>query len=179
MNEKVSLLIITGPVGAGKSKVSEAVSDILSIKKIPNAVIEFDCLTNAYPSPLNDRFNSALGYKNLSSIWPNYKALGIRHLIIPNVIENREEIEKFKSVIPNSHITVVRLTAEDSTLHKRLEHREVDEALMWHKNRASELREQFEQRKLENFVIDTENKSITEVAEEVISKWFPGENAES
>ncbi|MCI0449433.1 MAG: hypothetical protein L0Y79_06565 [Chlorobi bacterium] len=100
-------------------------------------------------------------------------------MIIPNVIENREEIEKFKSVIPNSHITVVRLTAEDSTLHKRLEHREVDEALMWHKNRASELREQFEQRKLENFVIDTENKSITEVAEEVISKWFPGENAES
>jgi adenylylsulfate kinase-like enzyme len=172
MNEKISLLIITVPVGAGKSSVSEAVSQILSKKKVPNAVIDMDNLTCAYPHPENDRFNSALGYKNLSSIWPNYKKLGIRNLIIPTVIENQEAIRKYKSAVPNSHVTVVRLTAGDSTLHKRLEHREVGDSLKWHKNRAGELREQFERCKLEDFVIDTENKSIAEVAEEVLPKWF-------
>jgi hypothetical protein len=131
-----------------------------------------DNLTCAYPHPDNDRFNSALGYKNLSSIWPNYKKMGIRNLIIPTVIESNEAIRKYKSAVPNSHVTVARLTAKVSTLHNRLEQREVGDPLTWHKNRAIELSKQFEERKLENFVIDTENKPITEVAEEVLSKWL-------
>lgn len=166
MNEKISLLIITGPVGVGKSKVSEAVSEILSQNKIPNAVIDMDYLRCVYPSPLNDRFNANLGYKNLYVMWPNYEAMGIRNLIIPNVVESREEIERFKESVPNAIITVIRLNAEVSTMHKRLENREIGDSLIWHKKRAIELKSQFEQKNLEDLVIETEGKSLNEVAVE-------------
>jgi len=171
MNEKISLLIITGPVGVGKSKVSEAVSEILSQKEIPNAVIDMDYLRCVYPSAVNDRFNTNLGYKNLTMMWPNYEEMGIRNLIIPNVVESKKEIDRFKESIPNAEITVIRLNAEVLTMHKRLENREIGDSLIWHKKRAVELKKQFEQKKLEDLVIETENKSINEVAVEVLSKW--------
>lgn len=170
--ESVRLLIVTGPVGVGKSKVSETVSDKLTAKKIPNAFIDFDHLACAYPPPTGDRFNSILAFKNLSVIWPNYCEMGIQHVIIPNVIENREEIEQFNKAVPKAEITVVRLTAEISTLHKRLENRETGDMLAWHRKRAIELTEIFALQKVEDFIIDTEDKSISIVADEVLSKWL-------
>ncbi len=125
MKDKTSLLIVTGPVGAGKTSAAEAVYDLLSANKTPCAVIDFDWLTAAYPAPVNDGFNFRLGIKNLSSILPNYLSLGIKLFIIPTVIESKEEIEIFKGLINGTDIFVVRLTAELSTLHKRLEKREI------------------------------------------------------
>ena len=125
MNDKFSILIITGPVGAGKTSAAEAVFDLLSANKTPCAVIDFDWLTSAYPSPTDDRFNFRLGIKNLSSIIPNYLSLGIKLFIIPTVVESKDEIEIFKGLIDGTDIFVIRLTAEPATLHKRLDKREV------------------------------------------------------
>jgi adenylylsulfate kinase-like enzyme len=172
MSSKVFLLIVTGPVGVGKSKVSEAAADILCLKQIPNAVIDVDCFRHAYPVSPDDRFNTSLVYKNLAAVWPNYVKLGISHIIIPNVIETREEIEKYKSAIPDADITVIRLDANIDILHKRLENRETGDMLKWHKNRAVELKKQFDIRKLESIVIKTDNKSIEEAAVDVISAWL-------
>lgn len=172
MNEKISLLIVTGPVGVGKTSVSTAVSDMLTHKKIPNAFIDIDNLRCAYPSPANDRFNMELGYKNLALIWPNYLEYGIRHLVIPDVIENHEDVNKFKSVIPSAEITIIRLTAPVATLHSRLEQREAGDMQVWHKHRAIELSKQFEELRPEDYLIDTEKKTITEIAEEALSLWL-------
>lgn len=172
MDKIITLLIVTGPVGVGKTSISEAVYNILVQKKIASAVIDVDSFRSAYPPPLNDRFNTMLVYQNLASIWSNYAALGINYLIIPNVIESCEEIEQYKAVIPNSSITTIRLKASIPTLHSRLENRESGDSLKWHKNRAKELHEQFEKNTLEDIVIDTENKSIEEVARNVLFEWF-------
>lgn len=172
MDSKVFLLIVTGPVGVGKSKVSEAAADYLCLKQIPNAVIDVDCFRHAYPAPPGDRFNTSLVYNNLSAIWPNYAKLGITHVIIPNVIESCEEIENYKSAIPNADITVIRLDASIDILHKRLENRETGEMLKWHKDRAVELKKQFDERNLEHSVINIDNKSVETAAAEVISEWL-------
>ncbi len=172
MAKIISLLIVTGPVGVGKSSIADAVFNMLVQKKIASAVIDVDSFRSAYPPPPNDRFNTMLVYKNLASVWPNYDALGIKHLIIPNVIENSEEIEQYKAVIPNASITTIRLMASIPTLHKRLENRESGDSLKWHKNRAIELHEQFQKKKLEDIVIDTGNKSIEEIAHNILYDWL-------
>lgn len=171
MNNSISLLIVTGPVGAGKTSAAEAVFDLLSANKTPCAVIDFDWLTAAYPAPAGDRFNFRLGIKNLSSIIPHYLALGIKIFIIPTVVESKDEIETFKKLIKGTDIFVIRLTAEPATLHKRLDKREIGNLLEWHKKRAIELIDIFETNKLENIIIDTEDKSIESIAKEILLVW--------
>lgn len=171
MDTGYSILIITGPVGAGKTSAAEAVFDLLSARKIPCAVIDFDWLTAAYPAPVDDRFNFRLGIKNLSSIIPNYLSLGIKLFIIPTVIESKDEIETFKELIKGTDIFVIRLNAEPATLHKRLDKREIGNLLDWHKKRAIELIDLFENKQLENKIIDTENKSIESIAKEILLVW--------
>ena len=171
MKDNISLLIITGPVGAGKTSAAEAVYDLLSASKIPCAVIDFDWLTAAYPAPSDDRFNFRLGIKNLSSIIPNYLSLGIKLFIIPTVVESKEEIETFKELIEGTDIFVIRLTASPATLHKILDKREIGNLLDWHKKRAIELTHMFESKQLENIIIDTENKPIETIAREILLYW--------
>ncbi len=171
MDTGYSILIITGPVGAGKTSAAEAVFDLLSARKIPCAVIDFDWLTAAYPAPVDDRFNFRLGIKNLSSIIPNYLSLGIKLFIIPTVIESKDEIETFNELIKGTDIFVIRLNAEPATLHKRLDKREIGNLLDWHKKRAIELIDLFENKQLENKIIDTENKSIESIAKEILLVW--------
>ena len=171
MNDKFSILIITGPVGVGKTSAAEAVFDLLSANKTPCAVIDFDWLTSAYPPPIDDRFNFRLGIKNLSSIIPNYLSMGIKLFIIPTVVESNDEIEIFKGIITEADIFVIRLTASPATLHKRLDKREIGSLLDWHKKRAIELIDLFESKQLENIIVDTENKSIESIAKEILLVW--------
>jgi len=173
MNTGCSILIITGPVGAGKTTIAESLFDLLSENKTPCAVIDFDWLTAAYPPPLNDRFNFYLGIANLRSILPNYLSMGIKIFIIPTVVESKEEIEKFKELINETDIFVIRLSGELATLHKRLDKRETGKMLNWHKKRAKELIDLFADKQLENIIVDTENKSIDSITEEVLKVW-PG-----
>lgn len=166
----MSLLIISGSVGVGKTSVAEAVSDILTGKFIPHAVIDLDCLRHAYPRPKNDPFHFHLGMKNLAAVWKNYKEVGIACLIIPHVFESRSELDDFHAVIPDATIQVIGLRAKLETIHNRLKTRKKDSSLKWHLDRATVLNKQFEQNQVKDNVIDTDNMSINAVAEEIIAR---------
>jgi adenylylsulfate kinase-like enzyme len=173
MDTEYSILIITGTVGAGKTSAAEALFDLLSANETPTAVIDFDRLTAAYPAPVDDRFNFRLGIRNLNSIISNYTSIGIKLFIIPTIVESRDDIEIFRGIIKGANVFVVRLIADITTIHKRIERREIGNLLNWHKKRACELTELFESKHLEDQIVDTENKSITTIAEEILQVW-PG-----
>ncbi|MET8756910.1 hypothetical protein [Lentzea sp. NPDC004782] len=44
-------LLITGPVGIGKTTVAEAVGDVLAAASVPHAVIDLDWLRHCTPKP--------------------------------------------------------------------------------------------------------------------------------
>ncbi len=168
--QKISVIIISGPVGVGKTTVSDAISEILSERSIPHAVIDLDNLRYVFPRPLNDPFHSKLGYKNLAAVWKNYQEAGLTRVIIPNVVEELSDKEKIEDAIPGSYITVVRLLAPIETIHKRLKDREKSQkSLDWHLSRATELSSQLEKSGVEDFVIDVDNKTPAEIAKEILS----------
>lgn len=170
-NSVIPVLVVIGPVEVGKTSVADAISEILSEKSIHHAIIDLDNLRYAFPRPLTDWFHSALGYKNLASVWQNYKEVGVNCVVIPNVMEDREEIKHIEEAIPGAVVTVVRLTAPIETIHNRIKGREKSEkSLQWYLNRAEELSKQLADKHIEDFVVDTDNKTIQNVAKEILEK---------
>lgn len=163
-------MIISGSVGVGKSGVADAMSEILINKHMPHAVVDMDCLRDAFPRPKEDPFHEKLGLKNLSAVWKNFKEAGVTCLIIPNVVEHRSYLDKFQSAIPGAEITIVRLRAKNRNIQKRLKDREEGSSLKWHLKRAEELTKKLEDARVEDFVVDTDDKKRVEIAKEILSK---------
>ncbi len=168
---RVSVLIVTGPVGVGKTKTSDEVSKLLTDQGVRNAVIDMDALRWAYPRPEGDPFNAKFGIINLRTVWPNYQVFGVTHLIIPNVIETQSGIEEIASVIPDCVVFTVRLSATDETLRIRLQGREIGKSLEWHENRAVELNAHFSNNEVADVVIDTDGVAVDRVARMVLDRW--------
>lgn len=170
MNE-IKVLVINGSVGAGKSSVAAIISEKFNKQGVLHAVIDMDYLRYAFPRPKDDPFHRNLGQKNLAAVAGNYLEADIKNFIIPNVIENQQDIEDINVAIPGSKVLVVRLNAKPETLQERLRARESGETLKWYLNRAAELSEQLERSNLEDMVIDTDNKSIEQLADEIVAEW--------
>lgn len=167
-------MIITGPVGAGKTTVALEVSELLEQGSIAHACVDLDALRWCYPRRPDDRFSTKLAMKNLAAIWVNFQECGATSLIIADVIETRSGLDRYRAAIPGADILVVRLTASLNTLHKRLEHRELGVGLAWHLQRAPELAVIMERNHIEDLLVSTDGKTVTEIAREILqqTRWM-------
>src|SRR5437899_10227382 len=77
----VPTIIVTGPVGVGKTTVAQEMGLLLLDAKVPHATVDFDQLTACYPRPADDdRWGTKLGLLNLAALWKNYERSGARRL---------------------------------------------------------------------------------------------------
>ena len=164
------VLILTGPVGVGKSAVADQISHLLGEVGAAHALIDMDWLRSCYPSPADDPFHEALGLQNLATVSTNYRAAGARRLILVDIVESRGELASYREAIPGAEIIVVRLTATLPTIVRRLEGRESGEGLRWHQNRAAELVTQMDEQAVEDLLIETEGKTVLEVARDILTR---------
>jgi chloramphenicol 3-O-phosphotransferase len=175
MSESVPVLLITGPVGAGKTAVAAEVSELLAQTLVPHAMVDLDALRRCFPRPAHDRFHAALGLRNLAAIWENFRAAGAARLVLAAVVEDRAGVSDYVAAIPGAAVQVVRLQATLPTLLRRLEGREAGASLNWSSGRSAELVELMERARVEDILVDTERKTIAEVAGEVVQRsgWLP------
>ncbi len=176
-DEIISVLIITGPVGIGKSSAAKAVSELLEWDyALPHAVADLDYLRSAFPRPKDDPFNTSMGFKNLAAVWLNYREAGARYLIIPSVMEHAGDLDRVRAVVPGAELVVVRLTASLLVNHARIRGRESSaDSLQWHLARSTQLAAELETSSLEDFIVDTEQKTAKDVAREIVRHWGVGE----
>jgi adenylylsulfate kinase-like enzyme len=170
MDTIVPVMLITGPVGAGKTTVAAQVSELLESAEMAHAFIDIDSLRWSYPSPAHDRFRTELAMKNLAAIWPNFLTAGARRLVLADVLESREDLAQYRAAVPGADILVIRLQAPLDTLLSRLRLREIGAGLDWHLQRAAVLSQQMERDKVEDMLVDTEGKSIITVAREILTR---------
>ena len=171
--EVVPVLVITGPVGVGKTSVARALSDLLGNAAIAHAMIDMDMLRWCYPPSPADPFHETLGLRNLAAVWTNYQALGAQRIVMADVVETRATVARYEKAIPGAAVALVRLHATVRTLHERLAGRESGADLEWHQKRAIELAPQMEETALEDLRVDTEGKTVLEIAQEIIvrARW--------
>jgi adenylylsulfate kinase-like enzyme len=170
----VPVVVITGPVGVGKTTVAYEVSALLGRAAVAHALVDLDGLRSCYPAPAGDRFNTALGLRNLAVVWANFRAAGAGRLILVDVVESRDQLDEYRTAVPGAAIVVVRLRAAVGALAERVRRREAGAGLDWHLDRAAELAAQMERDRVEDLVVETDERAAVEVAREVMERigWW-------
>ena len=163
----IPALVITGPVGAGKSTTANALSELLGQRGIRHAVIDQDYLRWVHPHPEGDRFGMRLGLRNLAAIWPNLRATGLDCVILADVVEDRAQVAEYEAAMPGTAVTVVRLDVPMSIIVHRLEGRESDSTIDWYRHRAPELQGIMERGRVEDLLIDVGARPPHDVAREI------------
>ncbi|AZO79550.1 MULTISPECIES: ATP-binding protein [unclassified Bosea (in: a-proteobacteria)] len=174
----VEILLITGPAGIGKSTLCWEMGDVLAEAGIAHAAIESDELDRVFPKPgAEDLAPLAPGARdvsqlNLAALWGTYRALGHTRLIMSGVMLHVGFDKSWiLAAIPEARITVVRLRGSEASLLERLDRREagasreaqVERSLRQAKRMAAQATDGF-------VVVDTDGRSPTELAREVLDK---------
>jgi adenylylsulfate kinase len=172
----VPTLIVTGPVGVGKTSVADEMGYALRDAKVPHANVDFDRLRACYPRPVeDDRWGNKIGLTNLAAVWQNYQAVGARRLLIACVIEKRSDLDGFREAVPGADILVVRLRATPETLQARVRKRNRGTGMEWDLNRAVELAALMDAQPVEDMLVDTEDRDPPTIARDVLKRagWLP------
>ena len=159
------MLIISGSMGAGKTTVMSEASDLLCTAGIDHAAIDLDALTIGHLPP----HAAVLSGRNLAALWNNYTAFGIRRLLLAGAIENTARLDEVRCSIPDAHIVICRLRARVHTMQDRVRWREPGMLQSELIERVSVLDAELDEAALHDFVVENEERPVTEVAREMLT----------
>lgn len=165
----VPTLLITGTCGVGKSTVAAEINDLLAERKVPNAAVDLDALTWQWPP--SSRWNSELMFDNLAVIWPNYRSRGATHLVLAGVLEDRNDLDRYRLAVPGANITVCRLVTPIDLRIERLRARmPPGPSRDWHLQRTVVLEEILAAHADEDFIVENGPRPVLDVAEEILAR---------
>ena len=161
-----SLLIITGGMGAGKSRVLAEASDILWRDHLSHAAIDVDMLgLGCLPSGAETH---EVMYENLRSVARNYAAAGVRRFLVARSLENRSQLDICREIFSARDTVVCRVNASLLLMQERVQSREKGISRQEYIARVTELSEILDRAGLEDFAVVNENRHITDVAAEML-----------
>lgn len=155
-------------MGSGKTTVLFEASDILASRNIPHAAADLDALGTAHlPAGVQDK---GLMYRNLRSVWENYAQVGLKRLLLARAIESREELECCREAANAKSVNICRLTASIQTMEVRVRCREVGALQKSFVARVAELNAILDCARLEDFLVNNENRTATDTALEMLTR---------
>jgi hypothetical protein len=169
----VPVLLVTGPIGVGKTAVLREADALLIEAGFGHATVELEEIARCWPNAIEGS-RTAFVYQNLAALWSNFVAIGASRLLLSALVEQRSDLHLVSEAIPEAAITVVRLHARLSALEQRIRLREPadpEEELVgarWWSKHFSEVR-------VEDHVVETENRPVGQIAREVLrlATWLP------
>jgi hypothetical protein len=162
----VPVLLVTGPIGVGKTAVLHEADSLLVEAGAQRATVELEELARCWPDTL-EISRAAFVYKNLATLWSNFAAVGASRLLLSALVEQRSELRFVTEAVPGAVVTVVRLDAPLAVLEERIRLRgtaapggELDGARWWTK--------QLQRTRPEDHLVESDNRPVDEIAREVL-----------
>jgi adenylylsulfate kinase len=168
--EHIPVLLVTGPVGVGKTTTAAAVSWLLSEQGVRHARVDLDEIGIVRPHVPNDPWNDLLAHRNLACMWTNFREVGAERLILSRVLETRNLLARIEHAVPGAAVVVVRLKAPVSVIHTRIRGRTLGNDA-WHLDRATELVDVMDEQHVEDYLIENTALTIQDTAAEALRFW--------
>ena len=167
------VLLVTGPVGVGKTAALLAAHRLLTEAGVPHAAVVLEEIQRSWPAPPDDRWNERLAHRNLASLWSNFAAAGAERLLLERVLEQRSQLRHLREAIPGAEVTVVRLRAPLPVIERRVRGREPHLASEWHLGAARWLAPRMDLWAVEDHLIENADSPPREVATEILrrARW--------
>jgi adenylylsulfate kinase len=121
MSDRIKVIIVTGTMGSGKTTVVAEASDLLAQADVFHAAIDMDALGTGF---LEQGLMLDLPFRNLTSLWWNYRAAGARHLLLADAMESQAVFNRIREAILDAEFVVCRLRVDVATAQARLRSRE-------------------------------------------------------
>ena len=167
------LLVVTGPIGVGKSAVLFEVDSLLVAAGSRHATVELEELARCWTPEIGPA-RRAFVHSNLAAVWSNFAAVGADRLIVSALVEHRSDLEGLSQAVPGAEVTIARLHAPLVVLEQRIRSREAGEAVGGELDGARWWTRHFEQHQPEDFMLATDGRPVHEVAEELLrqANWL-------
>jgi hypothetical protein len=175
-DDRPAALLIGGRAGVGKSTLGWEVPAQLQDLQVAHAYVGGDNLDQIFPAPEGDPTRGEITEANLAAIWRNYAAAGCRRLIYTNTVSVLEPDLIARAMGGEPRLTLVLLTAEDSTARQRLAGREIGSRFEPHVTRSAKTAVYLEDTAPDSVLrIRTDGRTVSEIALEVIAAtgWAP------
>lgn len=172
MPSTVPVLLLTGPVGVGKSTVLSKIAWLLTQAGLPHAAVDLAVMGQVWPAPADDPWNERLIHHNLACLWANFRDAGAERLVLARLPEARSLLRYVEVAVPGAAIAVVRLRASLPVLEARMRHREQGGDPTWFLETAAYLVEALEQPGIADYVVENESGPVAHMAARVL--WLVG-----
>jgi len=167
-DSRVEVLFLTGQPGAGKTAVAKEIGELLWKIHEPHAIIDLDELCRGVLPIKTPDFNRSLAVANLTAVWGNFYAAGVRRLILSRIIESQDDLDQFGGAIPNAAITVCLLQVPADTIQQRITEREAGSARAFLLTVTSRIAARIATLDLPGIVINNDQRSLNAVAREIL-----------
>lgn len=117
------VLWLCGPSGVGKSSVGYELFEQLSQAGTAAAYVDLDQLGLCYPAPDDDPRNNRVRARNLGEVWAGYRAAGAQCLVVSGIVDDAEEVSRHARMLPDTAVTVCRLSVGHDELRSRIRKR--------------------------------------------------------
>ena len=174
----IPILLLTGPVGVGKSTVAGEAARLLREARIAHALVDLAHIGVCFPAPTNDPWHERLAHRNLACMWSNFQKAGALRLLLCRVLEARSLLRHVVRAVPGAEITVIRLRTPLPVLHERLRAREAGRDPQWYLDAATYLTEKMDRFPVEDYLIDNLDRPADDVAGEALrlAGWLASAN---
>ena len=161
------MIVISGSMGSGKTTVLADASDVLVASGVVHAAIDLDVLSVGHvPAAASDD----LMIRNLAAVWNNYAAAGVTKLLLSEALDTPAKRQRLHEAVPGAAIVVCRLRARLDTMKQRIRLREPGMLQEQFVARVAELEASLDAGRVEDFSVENDDRSVTDVAREVLGR---------